>query len=132
MGDFHPFSSWWFQPIRKILVKLDHFPRVRDENNKYLKPPGSFPCNDLVHHPIETTILKIRGCLGFHAAIDIETVPAVLQNVASLGISWLKTSQDFHLFRLKNLGLPASTKRHKALIRWNLRTCFHDIGDSRD
>ena len=31
--------SWWFQPIWKILVKLDHFPRDRDENNKYLKPP---------------------------------------------------------------------------------------------
>ncbi len=25
-------ASWWFQPIWKILVKLDHFP-------KYLKPP---------------------------------------------------------------------------------------------
>ena len=21
------YTSWWFQPIRKILVKLDHFPR---------------------------------------------------------------------------------------------------------
>ncbi len=29
-------SSWWFQPIWKILVKLDHFPRDRGENRKYL------------------------------------------------------------------------------------------------
>ena len=29
-------SSWWFQPIWKILVKLDHFPRVRVENKKCL------------------------------------------------------------------------------------------------
>ncbi len=33
--------SWWFQPIWKILVKLDHFPRDRGENKKYLKPPPS-------------------------------------------------------------------------------------------
>ena len=35
-------SSWWFQPLWKILVKLDHFPKVRDEHKKYLKPPPSF------------------------------------------------------------------------------------------
>ena len=33
-------TSWWLnQPIWKILVKLDHFPRVRGENKKCLKPP---------------------------------------------------------------------------------------------
>ena len=32
-------TSWWFQPIWKILVKLDDFPKYRDENHKYLKPP---------------------------------------------------------------------------------------------
>ena len=32
-------TSWWFQPIFKILVKLDHFPKDRGENKKYLKPP---------------------------------------------------------------------------------------------
>ncbi len=31
-------TSWWFQPIWKILVKLDHLPSS-GENNKYLKPP---------------------------------------------------------------------------------------------
>ena len=25
-------TSWWFQPIWKIVVKLDHFPRVEGEN----------------------------------------------------------------------------------------------------
>ena len=34
-------SGWWFQPISKILVKLDQFPTVRGENKKYLKPPPS-------------------------------------------------------------------------------------------
>jgi len=32
-------SSWWFQPIWKILVKMDHSPR--GENKKYWKPPPS-------------------------------------------------------------------------------------------
>ena len=32
-------SSWWLQPIWKILVKIGIFPWVRGENKKYLKPP---------------------------------------------------------------------------------------------
>ena len=31
-------TSWWFQPLWKILVKLDHFPS-RGENKTCLKPP---------------------------------------------------------------------------------------------
>ena len=31
--------SWWFQPIWKILVKLEIFPNFRAENKTYLKPP---------------------------------------------------------------------------------------------
>ena len=30
-------------PLKNMLVKLDHFPRYRDENKKCLKPPPSFP-----------------------------------------------------------------------------------------
>ena len=37
-------TSWWFQPNWKILVKLDHFPRVRGGNKKYLS------CHHLDHH----------------------------------------------------------------------------------
>ena len=33
-------AGWWFQPILKILVKLDHFSN-RDEHHKYFKPPPS-------------------------------------------------------------------------------------------
>ena len=29
------------QPLSKILVKLDHFPKDRGENKEYLKPPSS-------------------------------------------------------------------------------------------
>ncbi len=32
---FSSSTKWWFQPIWKILVKLDHFPRDRGENQKY-------------------------------------------------------------------------------------------------
>ena len=31
------FSTWWFQPIWKILVKLDHFRNFRGENKKYIE-----------------------------------------------------------------------------------------------
>ena len=34
-------TRWWLQPICKIFVKLDHFPKVRGENKKYLKSPPS-------------------------------------------------------------------------------------------
>ena len=40
-GPFQPLSSWWFQPIWKILVKLEIFPS-RVENEKYLKAPPSY------------------------------------------------------------------------------------------
>ena len=39
------FSSWWFQPTWKRFVKLDHFPRDRGKNKKYLKPALSFHIN---------------------------------------------------------------------------------------
>ena len=34
-------SSWWFQPLWKILVKLGIFPNFWGENRTYLKPPPS-------------------------------------------------------------------------------------------
>ena len=48
--------GWWFQPIPKRLVKLDHFPRDCGENKKYLnfhhldlfyftKPEKSMSCS---------------------------------------------------------------------------------------
>ena len=36
-------TSWWFQPIWRILVKLGIFPKVRGENTKYLKPTPRSP-----------------------------------------------------------------------------------------
>ena len=32
-------SSWWFQPLWKILVKLDHVPKLGMKIKKYFKPP---------------------------------------------------------------------------------------------
>ena len=34
-------ASWWFQPLWKILVKMEIFPKVRAENKKYLEAPTS-------------------------------------------------------------------------------------------
>ena len=38
-----------FNPSEEILVKLDHFPRDRGENNKCLKPPPSLFFFEGVH-----------------------------------------------------------------------------------
>ena len=36
-------SSWWFQPIWRILVKLDHFPKVRGKHkNMFQLPPPRY------------------------------------------------------------------------------------------
>ena len=35
-------GTWWFQPVWKISVKLDHFPNFRDEQ-KFLKPAPRNP-----------------------------------------------------------------------------------------
>ena len=32
-------TSWWFQAIWKLLVKLDHFPQVGTKNDFFLKTP---------------------------------------------------------------------------------------------
>ena len=59
-GEHHNvFSSWWLnQPIWKILVKLDHFPKDRGENTKYLNfELFSFrPFQMLQHQPLKKTI----------------------------------------------------------------------------
>ena len=39
------YSSWWFQPIWKILVKSDNFPQVGLQIQKCLKTPSSYIIN---------------------------------------------------------------------------------------
>ena len=34
-------SGWWFEPIWKIVVKLEIFPNFQGKHKKYLKPPAS-------------------------------------------------------------------------------------------
>ena len=47
-----PITSWWFQPIWKIFVKLDHFPRVRDEKKKIFElPPPRIKSDCFIQHP---------------------------------------------------------------------------------
>ena len=36
-------TSWWFQPVWKILAKLGSFSPSKGENKHYLKPPPSLP-----------------------------------------------------------------------------------------
>ena len=67
----NPFPSapcWWLNPIqlKNMLVKLDHFPKVRGENKKYVKtpPPGDskWPFDPLVgghQQPLKGSFLTI-------------------------------------------------------------------------
>ena len=41
LASVYAYTSWWFQPLWNMLVKLDHFPKVRGENKKDWKPPPS-------------------------------------------------------------------------------------------
>ena len=56
--------GWWFQPIWKILVKLDHFPRVRGEKKKYLSchHPGS--CHPFLYFTIPNKHLHFQATNG--------------------------------------------------------------------
>ena len=70
-GDFQPFSSWRFQPIWKILVKIGSFPQVgvkiKNVWNHHLATYNwwlflpSFLCNDL------ETIIRLKRC---HFKVD--------------------------------------------------------------
>ena len=51
-------SSWWFQPLWKILVKLGIFPNFWGENRTYLKPPPS--CVNVFFFLISWRPLKTR------------------------------------------------------------------------
>ena len=45
-------SRWWFQPIWKILVNLDHFPKyIEWKSKKYVKPPT----RNISEHSKDTT-----------------------------------------------------------------------------
>ncbi len=59
-------SSWCFQPIWKILVKIGIFPEVRGENKKYLKPPvlSNAPCWCCDSHHLE-----MRNCSHLQISI---------------------------------------------------------------
>ena len=50
-------TSWWFQPIWKILVKLDRFPRDEHKNiwnhqldEYWIATPNMLPSNQHTHH----------------------------------------------------------------------------------
>ena len=55
-------SRWWFQPIWKTLVKLDHFPNFRDNNKKYLKPPPRYVLGPAYSHWFTVDLVTV--CLG--------------------------------------------------------------------
>ena len=102
-------TSWWFQPIWKIWVKLDHlyhFPNFRDEDKKYLS----------CHH------LDSFSILGF--PLDIfPSKPAPKPRVVSLLRLYLapprspQSKEDTNLRQKKNPSNPLGVKLDWALGR---------------
>ena len=45
-------TSWWFEKIWKILVKLDHFPKDRGKHKTWLKPPPSKKGHGFLKHQV--------------------------------------------------------------------------------
>ena len=65
----YPWStSWWLNhPSEKYMqVKLDHFPKVRDENKKSLKPPPSKQCGKVFLAPRFFWCTFLRLSLGVY------------------------------------------------------------------
>ena len=61
---FSHITGWWFEPNWKIWVKLDHFPRNRDENKKYLKSPPRLDSSSQLSSQQSPWICQARK--GFH------------------------------------------------------------------
>ena len=109
------FSSWWFQPI-SVLVKLDHFPKFRGKNKKYVK----------VHHPVFVAPPKkwrktwefTRACLGsrtFNCPSEPEIQVRKRQQVT---FSRWKNG-DIPISRNKKWWrLPACTRMSQEVSKW--------------
>ena len=72
-------TSWWFQPIWQILVKLDHFPKDRAENRVYLKPaPRGFA----------TPVSTVEMLTGNYRLFGGFSGSAVLSAACHKGFQW--------------------------------------------
>ena len=100
--------GWWFQPIWKIFVKLDHFPRVRGANKKYLSchHPGSCHPFPFFHNPLRPHLhfQATNGLLSPHPPTwkpcegrHNENLPGTLdaQRPGPWNIRYLRKSQRF-------------------------------------
>ena len=94
-------TSWWFQPIWKILVKMDHFPKVRGENKQYLKPPPKSVSGDNSppFHHCEAQRLS-PGCVqAWHGN------PLAGAHFKGWYCWWLKSCTTWDVWNPKNYGI---------------------------
>ena len=132
-------SSWWFQPHWKILVKMDHFPRDRDENKKYLKPPPSclfffsfFPPRTLWEdstHSFSATIFVGWSEITWypHNSPFMSLEFGVFTNWSSKSINNLRQATsycssrcDIWLITTQFLSPPPKKKLHSTLPKFNM------------
>ena len=65
-------SSWWFQPIWKIFLKLDHFPRDRGENKNIWNHHLAIYCR--FHILLFEGFSEIQGLLMLILNCNLENV----------------------------------------------------------
>ena len=81
-------SSWWFQPISKVLVKLDHFPNFRGENKKIFEiwnhqlHPGRLTWNIQITHleNLERKTIWTKPLWGHVPAVHLPGCRFLCQN----------------------------------------------------
>ena len=93
MAKYHLCSGWWFQPNLKniTVVKLDHFPNVRDENKKCLKPPTSHLYS---FHGFFLSCIKIQPLMPFLEYLPSRTI-VDSPIMSSYGWYWVVSGQPY-------------------------------------
>ena len=72
----------WTNPLKNMLVKLDHVPKVRGENKEHLKPPPRF---------LDSIMLeKLRRVSFWDGTWVISTVRVLWCGAMCMDIAWTK------------------------------------------
>ena len=111
-------ASWWFQPLRKIfvkLIKLDHFPKVRGENKRYWKPSPRklFRIFQVPKHPVPM-IFHLTNWRSQKTHLDPRLEPMLLDVETSRQPC---KASGFHQANLRNQKWISQAKREANCLK---------------
>ena len=79
-------SSWWFQPLWKILVKLDHFPKIGWK--KKMKPPTSHSSTGTYDNNWNKEPVPEKNGCSILTLLPISLMPSLFSRPKWPSISW--------------------------------------------